>query len=231
MTKKEGRFNCKVDKELLDKYMKCVHNASEDIRAYMQKRVNQSTTLEELQMMRVDLINQIEQLKIELDDIDAQIDELKILRQENTLNKKKLMDVVDIVKQVSSNSDVEGITIERIEEIAENHEIKPHTLVNECKRQGIKFISKKESEKNSKIIKEQKDTYYDYSKDKSQTILNIMLRDYNKKAIRYSNNADKFLQDDKVKDRYSAMCSNEGIPFDSVVAKFRKLHPSSKADD
>ena len=226
MTEEKARFNCRIDRDLLEKYKECVPNASKDIREYMQRRVNQKSTIQELQAIRIDLITEIENLKIELDDIDAQIEELKLLRQDNALNKKKLMDAVEIVKRVSSSGNVEGVTVEKVEEIAENQEIKPYTLVNECKHQGIKFISKKLEAVNSTIRNESEE-----ERPIEQPILNAMLRQYNKESIMYNNDSDRFLQDAKVINKYAEMCGNVGISFDVVAGRFKKLHPPSQADD
>ena len=60
---KKTQFNCRIDKELLDDYKKVVPNASEDIREYMQRRVNQKTNLQELQKIRLDKIKERDMLK------------------------------------------------------------------------------------------------------------------------------------------------------------------------
>ena len=220
MTKKEGRFNCKVDKELLEKYMDCVPNASEDIREYMQRRVTQGSTIEELEKVRIDLMMNIEQMNAQLDSINAQIQELKLLRQDEVLNKKKMMTAIETVKRASLTGINEGVSVEKVKEIAEANEVKDYELISKCKEQGIKFISKKAEEVRSTIQEENEE---EYNKPKEQTILNQMLRQYKHEAPKFSNNRDKFLQDANNKRKYTEMCNTAGISFDEIVKRFKKL--------
>lgn len=216
---KKTQFNCRIDKELLDDYKKVVPNASEDIREYMQRRVNQKTNLQELQKIRLDKIKERDMLNIEIEELEEEIAEAKRLRHENNLNNQALSNAMETVIMVSNSGIVKGITRDQVKDIAERNDINENDLFRECKKHDVKFITKNMAEVNSTLHKESKT---EKSKDKS--IINAIERDYKQNKIKYNNDFAKFLDDSTNQEKYKAMAESKEIDFDELIAKVKRIH-------
>ncbi len=219
----KARFNCRVDKDLLDDYKKVVPNASEDIREYMQRRVNQKTNLQELQKLRLEKIKERDLLNIEIEELEEDIAEAKRLRHENNLNKQSLSNAMEIVINVSESGKVKGITRDKVKEIAESNDVNPNELYKECKKHDIKFITKRMAEVNSTIRKENKT-----EKPKDRAIINAIKRDYKQNKSRYNNDFRKFLDDQVNQNKYKIMAETQKVDYDELISKVEKLHQENK---
>lgn len=221
--KENARLNLRVEKDLLDKYKKCVPNASKDIREYMERRVNQKTNLEELQRLRLDKIKERDLLNLEIEEIEEEIEEAKRLRHQNNLNEQTLSNALGTVRAVSESGKVKGVTRDKVTEIAENYDLKPNILIRKCKEENIKFISPKMEEVNSTIRETKKE-----DKPPELSLIKAIRRDFKQARIKFNDDLDKFLDAPQYKDKYLAMSESLGVNFEEVKKEVKKLHHSGK---
>lgn len=220
---KKTQFNCRIDKELLDDYKKVVPNASEDIREYMQRRVNQKTNLQELQKIRLDKIKERDMLNIEIEELEEEIAEAKRLRHENNLNKQALHNAMETVIKVSDSGTVKGITRDKVKEIAESNDVKANDLFKECKKHDIKFITQRMSEVNS--IKEH-EPVFDSLKQKmekhdAESIIKNNVRKFKANHKKYNDDYMRFLADPEIDEIIKNSCELKGLDYAETIEKLK----------
>lgn len=214
--KEKSRFNCRIDKELLDNYKKVVPNASEDIREYMQRRVNQKTNLQELQKIRLDKIKERDMLNIEIEELEEEIAEAKRLRHENNLNKQALYNAMETVMKVADSGNVKGITRDKVKDIAENNDVDANDLFRECKKHDIKFITQRMSEVNS--IKEHKPVdSYKVKSEKQESIIKVNIRRFKANHKKYNDDYMRFLADPEIDEVIKNSCELKGLNYAETI--------------
>ena len=221
--KEKSRFNCRIDKELLDNYKKVVPNASEDIREYMQRRVNQKTNLQELQKLRLDKIKERDMLNIEIEELENEIEEAKRLRHESNLNKQALYNAMETVISVSNSNNVKGITRDKVKEIAESNDVNANDLIKECKKHDIKFITQRMAEVNSiKQYKPDNDSLKTkIDKHDAESIIKNNVRKFKANHKKYNDDYVKFLADPEINEVIKNSCKSKGLNYAETIKKIK----------
>lgn len=201
--KKTARVGFRVDEELLERYQKKVSNVSDDLRDYMERKVNKTTSISELKLKVIEKEKAVETLELEIEELKMEISEQEELREANKQNNKLLNRCMETVLKVKENNPNKTISRDKVEEIANNKDLEPIVLIKACREQGIKFSSTKEESYNSRIVKSK----IEVEKAPNDKLRTKILRDYksanNKKGI------GKFLESNEEKykifaDRYKA---------------------------